>query len=300
MSAYFSSGKILLTSEYVVLDGAIAYAFPTKLGQSMTVTPIQGRAIIHWQAYHQGLLWLDCKLDFDTETILESNLANAAQLVLKLVLFIKKHSITQLKNHQSFRISTHLEFPSNFGLGSSSSLIANLAKWSHVDAFAMNESCLGGSGYDIAVALEHHALSFQKKENHNQVKKVNWDPLFLSDLVFVHLNQKQDSREGIKHYRLQEKKPKFIHEMSALSQSIFDASTLEEFSHFTQIHEHKLSHFLEIPTIKEQLFSDCPSFIKSLGAWGGDFVLTSKFVGFEIYFSSKNYTTHISWEDLII
>ena len=30
---FFSPGKLLLTSEYVVLDGALALALPTKLGQ---------------------------------------------------------------------------------------------------------------------------------------------------------------------------------------------------------------------------------------------------------------------------
>ena len=31
---FYSNGKLLLTSEYVVLDGAIALAIPTRLGQS--------------------------------------------------------------------------------------------------------------------------------------------------------------------------------------------------------------------------------------------------------------------------
>ena len=33
MSTIFSPGKLLLTSEYVVLDGALALAVPTKWGQ---------------------------------------------------------------------------------------------------------------------------------------------------------------------------------------------------------------------------------------------------------------------------
>ena len=33
MGTLFSPGKLLLTSEYVVLDGALALAIPTKYGQ---------------------------------------------------------------------------------------------------------------------------------------------------------------------------------------------------------------------------------------------------------------------------
>ena len=37
MQQYYSSGKLLITAEYVVLEGATALAIPTKLGQSMSV-----------------------------------------------------------------------------------------------------------------------------------------------------------------------------------------------------------------------------------------------------------------------
>jgi hypothetical protein len=36
--------------------------------------------------------------------------------------------------------------------------------------------------------------------------------------------------------------------------------------------------------IKDKCFKDCPSFVKSLGAWGGDFVLASKFGDYKNYF----------------
>ena len=34
---FFSKGKLLLTSEYFVLDGALSLAIPTKLGQDLLV-----------------------------------------------------------------------------------------------------------------------------------------------------------------------------------------------------------------------------------------------------------------------
>ena len=37
MQSYFSHGKLLITGEYVVLDGALSLAIPTKYGQRMGV-----------------------------------------------------------------------------------------------------------------------------------------------------------------------------------------------------------------------------------------------------------------------
>ena len=65
------------------------------------------------------------------------------------------------------------------------------------------------------------------------------------------------------------------------------------------LHEKKLSEFLGIETVKEKYFETCPSFVKSLGAWGGDFVMSSKFSGYENYFSGKGFSSVFSFEDLI-
>jgi len=46
---YYANGKLLLTGEYLVLDGALAIALPTKLGQSLIVkTNEEGKLI--WES----------------------------------------------------------------------------------------------------------------------------------------------------------------------------------------------------------------------------------------------------------
>ncbi|MDO4225071.1 MAG: hypothetical protein Q4C75_04185, partial [Bergeyella zoohelcum] len=65
------------------------------------------------------------------------------------------------------------------------------------------------------------------------------------------------------------------------------------------LHETELSEFLGIPTAKDKYFADCPVFIKSLGAWGGDFILTQKFSGYEDYFRQKGFSTLIDWQEMI-
>ncbi|GAL63796.1 hypothetical protein [Algibacter lectus] len=49
MKEYFSNGKLLISGEYVVLDGAISLAVPTKYGQSLTVENINEAKII-WRS----------------------------------------------------------------------------------------------------------------------------------------------------------------------------------------------------------------------------------------------------------
>jgi mevalonate kinase len=34
---FYSNGKLLITGEYLVLDGATAFALPTKIGQNLIV-----------------------------------------------------------------------------------------------------------------------------------------------------------------------------------------------------------------------------------------------------------------------
>ena len=49
METFYSHGKLLISSEYAVLDGAQALALPTKFGQTLNVESISG-AIIHWKS----------------------------------------------------------------------------------------------------------------------------------------------------------------------------------------------------------------------------------------------------------
>jgi len=90
-----------------------------------------------------------------------------------------------------------------------------------------------------------------------------------------------------------------INEFSDITKKILLCNELESFSELMMIHERKIADFLEILTVREKLFSDCPSFVKSLGAWGGDFVMSAKFGGFKDYFWEKGFTTVFEWPEII-
>ena len=299
MSRIFSPGKLMLTSEYVAVDGALVLAIPTKLGQELFYTENdEQKSLIFWEAYHQNRLWLKATIDYKNWKILETNNSKASEFILKTLKNVQNLSDTKLKSDTSYHIKTNLQFPSDFGLGSSSTLMNNLAEWANIDAFTLNEISLGGSGYDVAVAKEKSAVLYSRFPE-RIYEAIDFQPNFKDELIFIHLNQKQDTREGISHYKSKPTSTELINDYSKLTKKIVNSQNLEEFSELMTIHEQKLSDFLETPTVKEKYFQDCPSFVKSLGAWGGDFVLASKFGDYQDYFKQRGFSKIFSWKDLI-
>ncbi len=299
MGEIFSPGKLMLTSEYFAMDGALVLAVPTKLGQEFSfVEKDDEKSLVFWEAYHQNKLWLKAVIDYQNWQILETNIPSSAEFILKTLKNVQLLSTIKFKNDFTYYLKTNLQFPADYGLGSSSTLMNNLAEWAEVDPFYLNKISLGGSGYDIAVAKEKSAVLFQSVPE-IKYENVNFDPSFKNELIFIHLNQKQDSREGISLYKSKVKSQKLVDEFSDLTRNILLCSELENFSELMLIHEQRISDFLEIPTVKERFFADCPIFIKSLGAWGGDFVMSSKFEGFKDYFWGKGFHTIFEYSDLI-
>jgi hypothetical protein len=297
----FSTGKLLLTSEYVILDGALALAVPTRLGQEFsceenTTAPHR----ILWEAFHQNKPWLKIKINYKNWKIIETNIPSSAQFILKTLQIIQKLSLDKFKDKTSYHIKTNLQFPANFGWGSSSTLMVNLSRWANINAFELNEMALGGSGYDIAVAQEISAILYRLENNQRHIERLHYSPNFKNELILIHLNQKQDSREGINLYRSQPKSQKLINDFSEITKDILYTKNIGDFTELMELHEKKLSNFLKLNTIKEKYFADCPSFVKSLGAWGGDFVLSTKFSDYKNYFFERGFTTVLDYEDVVL
>ena len=61
-----------------------------------------------------------------------------------------------------------------------------------------------------------------------------------------------------------------------------------------------MSNLLDTPTIKEKYFPDFNGVIKSLGAWGGDFILVCGDKQEKNYFINKGFTTHLDFENELI
>ncbi|TXI67552.1 MAG: GHMP kinase, partial [Flavobacterium sp.] len=74
----------------------------------------------------------------------------------------------------------------------------------------------------------------------------------------------------------------------------------KEFAKQMEKHEVIMSDVLEIQTIKEKLFPDFKGVIKSLGAWGGDFVMAISKDNPKEYFKEKGYPVVLSYEEMIL
>ncbi|MDF2934336.1 MAG: ribosomal protein [Chryseobacterium sp.] len=299
MGEIYSPGKLMLTSEYFAVDGALVLAVPTRLGQEFFFEEKHdGKSLIFWEAYHQNKLWLKAVIDYQNWQILEANITSSAEFILKTLKNVQSLSEIKFKSTYSYHLKTNLQFPADYGLGSSSTLMNNLAEWSSIDPFHLNSISLGGSGYDIAVAKAKSAVLYQNKPEIH-FEKVDFNPKFKNELIFIHLNQKQDSREGITLYKSKIKSQKLVDEFSDLTRNILLCDELDNFSELMIIHEQRISDFIKIPTVKSLFFADCAKFVKSLGAWGGDFVMSAKFEGYEDYFWGKGFSTVFDWNDLI-
>ena len=298
MQKFHSNGKLLLTGEYVVLDGALALAIPTKYGQSLEIQISENEGI-QWESFDEkGVIWFDDF--FEIRNFEAKNSGNPiSKTVSKILLEAKKMNPNFLSETEGIKVTTKLDFPRDWGLGTSSTLINNIAKWANVNAFELLKNSFGGSGYDIAAAQSDSPILYELKNKTQKFRKAHlqWD--FTDSLFFVHLNQKQDSKEGIERYRNTSVSKKSLQRISDISNKLLLCYALSDFEKLMNAHEEIISETIHLPTIKEQLFSDYPRIIKSLGAWGGDFVLVTGAESEMDYFKKKGFETIVPFNEMI-
>ncbi|MCC6583625.1 MAG: GHMP kinase [Chitinophagales bacterium] len=294
---YHASGKLLLTGEYFILDGATGLALPTKFGQTLTVESSSEKGIFWKSIDHENKVWFEAQFSESLEIISSSDkdVAKTLQNIL---------SLCKLTTHNS-QLTTRLDFPNEWGLGSSSTLISLLAQYANVDPYELLAKTFGGSGYDIACATAKSAITYQLTTHDSRLTtEINFHPSFSNHLYFVHLGKKQNSREGIQHYKnLTVDKSDYIEQISALTQKIIHAKELDEFCYYMEVHENIVANVLNLRKVKELYFSDFPGTIKSLGAWGGDFILVASDESPEMitsYFQQKGFSTFLSYKDMIL
>tara|TARA_R110000868_G_scaffold110413_3_gene299179 strand:+ start:1973 stop:2881 length:909 start_codon:yes stop_codon:yes gene_type:complete len=302
MKNFTSNGKLLITSEYVVLDGALSLAIPTKLGQSLKIEPINEPKIIWSSLDEKDAIWF--KDEFQIEQLISSQAPHddVSNRLIQILNATKQLNPNFLKNSTGFKLTTKLDFPKNWGLGTSSTLINNIAQWANVDPYRLLKNTFGGSGYDIACAQNDTPITYQLQNEKPIIKSVDFNPLFKNHLYFVHLNKKQNSRDGIKHYN--ETKGRSLNttisNINDITLKIIDCKNLSDFENLLNQHETIISKVTKQTPVKELLFNDFKGSIKSLGAWGGDFVLTTSKENPSNYFKNKGFNTIIPYSDMVL
>jgi mevalonate kinase len=309
MKQYYSNGKLLLTGEYFVLDGATSLAVPTSCGQDLIVNSINEPQLI-WQSYtNTGACWLEAIFDLPKLRLISASFEASedggkdtlAEDLKNILVETQKLNSSFLNSKNGFLVKTNLTFPINWGLGTSSTLITNIANWAKVNPYQLLAATFGGSGYDIACAQNDSPILYTKNKFNPLVKKVAFNPVFKNQLYFVYLNKKQNSREGIKRYRaLKGKLVSEFQQVSKLSELFLSCKNLQDFEKLMIEHELLVSKTIQLNPVQETLFSDYFGQTKSLGAWGGDFILATGNDDTPNYFEQKGFQTVIPYADLIL
>ncbi len=302
---YHSHGKLLLTGEYTVLDGSLSLALPTTFGQSLKVSQQENNTLLWTSFDNKNDIWFQG--EFDLEHLKPGTLSNnkffSDEVAHRLnTIFKKTRELNPdfLRQNSGVRVETHMNFNRHWGLGSSSTLLNNIAQWAEIDAYQLLQNTFGGSGYDIACAIHGKPILYHLVKQEPRIVEVAFEPAFKEQLSFVYLNRKQDSREGIERYRsLKIEKPALIKEISSLTRELINCDNLKDFQEVLEAHEILMARSLQLTRVQDDLFPDYNGVVKSLGAWGGDFVLAASHTEDPTYFHNKGYNTILSYKEMV-
>lgn len=307
---FYGHGKLLITGEYFVLDGARALALPTRLGQSLRVATLHSAEdVLYWVALgSNNKPWLNVVIDTATFAFTQiaatpesAGAAERLASILKAAQQLNPHFLADGKDRA---VETRLEFPNEWGLGSSSTLIYAVSQWAGVDGYELLQHTLGGSGYDVACAAHHTPILYQLRHGRPVVTPVNWQPAFSDKLYFAYTGQKQLSSEGIKHYRqFGGDKQRIIDELDLITARMMQTASLGEFEELIGEHENIIGAALKQMKVGDSIFGDYWGAAKWLGAWGGDFVMLTNDKSedaLKAYLQEKNISIVFAWKDLIL
>lgn len=296
---FYSNGKLLITGEYTVLDGATALALPTRYGQFLDVEPAAGD-VVAWTSHDaDGTVWFEAQLPLAAIRDNRQDGTPEYNTLLHLLHEAQKAHPEALTS--GCHVTTRLTFPRQWGLGTSSTLINNIAQWLGADAYQLLQTCFGGSGYDIACAQHNTPITYRLNGGSPVVTPVTFSPPFAGNLWFVYLNRKQNSREAIAAYReRRHTMGTVLPIINKLTQEALQAGTLTGFAGALEAHERLMADVLDMPTVKQALFPDFKGTVKSLGAWGGDFVLAAAEEGPGAYFRTKGFGMVVPYEEMVM
>ena len=297
MDYFYGHGKLLLTAEYLVLLGAEALALPCRYGQSLTIENSDNNTL-HWQSFTQHKkLWFEAKFELYNLRCIETTNPTFSDRLTGLLLNVRELQPGFLA--EGTVAKTHLEFDRAWGLGSSSTLVSMLGAWGNVDPYHLLKNSFGGSGYDIACAAAKGPICYHNNKSKPSYKNVRFDPPFKDRLFFVYRNQKQNSQDEVAAFHKKIVLPEMINQINTITKAILNCSLQSEFNQLIREHEMMLASILGKDPVQQSHFPDFKGQLKSLGAWGGDFILASGDRDTPAYFHSKGYATVIQYKDLI-
>ena len=292
---FYASGKLLLFGEYLVLRGVECLAIPLKYGQTLEVSKRMDQEI-SWIAKANEKIWFSALFSKEFEIIKTTDSGKADRL-RELLIFLKSQNSAIFQS--GINIETHTNFPTEWGFGTSSTLVSLLAQWSGVDPYLLLDKSFGGSGYDVACAVAESPILYTA--DNRKTQSINLAKAITSKMLFVYSGQKQATSTEVKRFNKLEIASDTIEKMDRIISSAVKSTEIETFEKAMVESEAMLSGILSLPTLKEEKFVDYPFAIKSLGAWGGDFFMATYRNEDEArdYFRDLGYTVQFNYDELI-
>ncbi|SCY44518.1 Mevalonate kinase [Nonlabens sp. Hel1_33_55] len=300
-ASFSAHGKFLLTGEYAVLDNVDALAIPLKLDQRLEIVPRSDESI-QWTSYNvDGTIWFQDS--FEIEQITDVRFKGESDVSKKLIEILRTAlELVGLVNFSNgFEATTQLDFDYKSGMGTSSTLISMVSQWLGCDPYELQFKCFGGSGYDIACAQADSPIVYNYNDGQPQVVPISYQPEFKDHLFFVYLNQKQDSRDSIASFNpdnlTQENRDRLNEMPKTFLETEVDLSAFQE---LLQKHEAIIGELILMQPVKKAQFPEYVGAIKSLGGWGGDYVMVTGDEIAQQYFVGKGFTQIYSWNDVVL
>lgn len=297
---FSAHAKFLITGEYAVLANVTALAVPLKKQQHLGIA-YRNDQFITWRSYDvDGSLWFELKTNLQelkSEKTFPDPIANKLMAILRHAMKIS----SKKELDQGFDAVTTLDFNRKYGMGTSSTLISLIAQWQECNAYELQFEHFGGSGFDIACATADTPILYNYNDADPIVKQMEFDPAIKDQLFFVYLNQKQNSRDSIARFNRDKVTQELKNELDQMpDRFIQSADSMEKFSETMERHEQIISSLVGLAPVKNRLFQAYPYAMKSLGGWGGDFILVVGAEGERARFRESGYSHIYSWDDLVL
>lgn len=305
-----ANGKLMISGEYLVLSGATAFAIPTVYGQQLLITrKYYDQPAVSWSSYVKGEKWIDTSfygrnLEFDNKEASNKENLNHINKLRTILLAARELEPEFLSEDVLWTARSDINFDREWGLGTSSTLITNIASWIGVSPYKLLFKVSAGSGYDIACANSTIPLlyTFRGTDNEPKVQHPEFNPGFLSKLFFVYSGKKQSTDQSLQSFRADKVTAGDIYHISEFSGVMSQTDNIRRFMDAMITHERIISKYTGITPVKESLFPDFNGAVKSLGAWGGDFMLAASDQPESLtikYFQDKGFRTIIPFKEML-
>jgi len=289
----------MLTGEYMVLRGAETLALPLRLGQKLLIVPYDGEAI-YWESFEPAGKWFETALHNQSLAVLAGTDESKSNRLREILQHIRKQNPGFLADG-GYWVRTDLDFNPQFGMGSSSTLLAALCEAAGVNPYPVLRETFGGSGYDLACALASGPLVFSMQNGSPLVRPVTLSSQVTPHILFIYSGNKMVSSGEVRKFSAIPVEQTLVQRFTEITREAVQCQNYADFAALMREHEDLLGMLLERPVL-QQRFPDFEGTLKSMGAWGGDFFMaicknTDEAIS---YFENKGFPTVFRYDEIVL